>query len=475
MWEVIDKKQRPIYRQIMDQVMKNIENGNLDANVPLPSERKLAVIFQTNRTTVVRALDELRDLGVLISRRGSGRFVNQTEWGRYSVPRVNWRELFSQRYEQIDDSYEKMIEVGKLNPYFLDLFSSEMPTDLLPNVQFPAYSMNEIIEKEQQITCLGYLPLVAKIKNYLIEKFYFDFTKTQLLVTSGGQQAIFLILQTILSSGDAIAVEAPSFFYRLSLFKATGIRLFGVPMDREGIELDKLEVLIKKNKLKAVLVNPNFQNPTGKVMSQKRREALVTLCRNYQLPIIEDDVFSDLSFHDSEKHKPTAIHSIDPENVLYVGSLSRVLGQTTKIGWIVGLRSFIDRLAKAQEMMEFSMSIFPQNVAMTVFEESYSTKIAIVREELYKRSLTLVEWEKTQNFFEVWPIYGGYYAWITWKGQQLTRDIAEELIRSGLGIAPSFLFGEETNGLRINFSRLTEERLPFFQAEMAKLAKRLSV
>lgn len=57
----------------------------------------------------------------------------------------------------------------------------------------------------------------------------------------------------------------------------------------------------------------------------------------------------------------------------------------------------------------------------------------------------------------------------------MTRDIAEELIRSGLGIAPSFLFGEETNGLRINFSRLTEERLPFFQAEMAKLAKRLSV
>lgn len=197
MWEVIDKKQRPIYRQIMDQVMKNIENGNLDPNVPLPSERKLAVIFQTNRTIVVRALDELRYLGVLISRRGSGRFVNQTEWGRYSVPRVNWRELFSQRYEQIDDSYEKMIEVGKLNPYFLDLFSSEMPTDLLLNVQFPAYSMNEIIEKEQQITCLGYLPLVAKIKNYLIEKFYFDFTKTQLLVTSGGQQAIFLILQTI--------------------------------------------------------------------------------------------------------------------------------------------------------------------------------------------------------------------------------------------------------------------------------------
>ena len=144
MWKEIDKTKGPIYRQMMDQIMKNIENGNLAPGERLPSERKLAAAFRTNRTTVVRALDELRDLGVLTSRQGSGRYVNQTEWGKFSVPRINWRELFSQRYEQVDDWYEERIKEVKKQPDFLDLFSSEMPNKLLPDVQFPAHTMADI-------------------------------------------------------------------------------------------------------------------------------------------------------------------------------------------------------------------------------------------------------------------------------------------------------------------------------------------
>ncbi len=146
-----------------------------------------------------------------------------------------------------------------------------MPNKLLPDVQFPAHTMAEMITEEQKMMDLGYLPLVEKIEGYLSDEFQFDFSRTQLLVTVGGQQAIFLILQTLLSNGDAVAVESPSFFYRLALFRATGTRLFGIPMDDEGIDLAILEKSIQKNKIKAVLVNPNFQNPTGKVMSQKRR------------------------------------------------------------------------------------------------------------------------------------------------------------------------------------------------------------
>ncbi|MBF8807904.1 MAG: PLP-dependent aminotransferase family protein [Enterococcus lacertideformus] len=474
MWEIVDKKHGTIYRQIMEQIMSNIEKGKLIPGDPLPSERKLAQAFQVNRTTVVHALDELRDLGVLVSRRGSGRYINQTQWGRFLAPRVNWRDLFSQRYEQADDGYENRMIEEKKQTGFLDLFSSEMQKELLPNILFPAYSMEAVLEEEQQMTYLGYRPLVKEIKEYLVEKFYFDFSTTDLLITSGGQQAIFLILQTILSNGDAIAVETPSFFYRMSLFKAAGIRLFGVPMYHEGIDLEKLELSIQKNKFKAVLVNPNFQNPTGKVMSQKRRKELVTLCQKYQLQIIEDDVFSDLSFHTIDRRRLTSIHSIDPENVLYIGSLSRVLGRTTKVGWIVGLRSFIAKLANAQEVMEFSMSIFTQMAARSVFEESYDTKIEVVRKELYQKSRLLIKWAKGQSFFKLSAIDGGYYAWITWEGRKLTKVIAEELIHSGLGIAPSFLFGEDIRGLRINFSRLNENQLLFFKSKMAELAQRLA-
>ncbi|MFS0987501.1 PLP-dependent aminotransferase family protein [Enterococcus durans] len=469
MWKEIDKTKGPIYRQMMDQIMKNIENGNLAPGERLPSERKLAAAFRTNRTTVVRALDELRDLGVLTSRQGSGRYVNQTEWGKFSVPRINWRELFSQRYEQVDDWYEERIKEAKKQPDFLDLFSSEMPNKLLPDVQFPAHTMAEMITEEQKMTDLGYLPLVEKIEGYLSDEFQFDFSRTQLLVTVGGQQAIFLILQTLLSNGDAVAVESPSFFYRLALFRATGTRLFGIPMDDEGIDLAILEKSIQKNKIKAVLVNPNFQNPTGKVMSQKRRNDLVVLCRKYQVPIVEDDVFSDLSFREVEK-SPVSIHSLDPENVLYVGSLSRLLGKTTKIGWIIGPQTLIFKLAKAQQMMEFSMSIFTQIAATAVFEESYDAKLALVRNQLQEKSLLLQKWAQKQNFFNVWPIKGGYYAWVTWEGKKMTAEIASEAVAKGLGVAPSWLFGRETNGIRINFSRLDQDRMIVFAKRMEELA-----
>lgn len=157
------------------------------------------------------------------------------------------------------------------------------------------------------------------------------------------------------------------FFYRLPLFKALGTRLFGIPMDDQGIDLVELEEAIHKHKIKAVLVNPNFQNPTGTVMATERRQRLVALCRKYQLPIIEDDVFADLAFSPEKQASIAPIHAIDPENVLYVGSLSRLLGETTKIGWIVGPTILIQRLSEAQKMMDVSLSIFTQMAATAVF------------------------------------------------------------------------------------------------------------
>lgn len=472
MWQKIDKAQGPAYRQMMDQIMRKIEQGELNQGERLASERKLAEAFGVNRSTVVHALEELRALGILTSKQGSGRYVNQTEWGKFSIPRIDWRQLIAHRYEQSINHYEEKINRGKKQTSeFLDLYSSEMPNELLPDFQFPSYSLADILMEEKRMNRYGYLPLKEKITGYLKEELQLTFAADQLLVTGGGQQAIFLILQTILSSGDAIAVESPSFFYRLPLFKAAGIRLFGVAMDEEGIDLKQLETSILKNQVKAVLVNPNFQNPTGKVMSQKRREALVQLCRRYQLPIIEDDVFTDFSF--SEMNEVQPLRLLDPDNVLYIGSLSRVLGRTTKIGWVLGPETLIARLANAQEMMEFSLSIVSQMLATSVFDEAFLSKMSLVRQQLVKRSQRLIDWSKEQTFFELHPIKGGYYAWLTWEGKQLSTEIADELIAQGLGIAPAQLFGEEVNGLRLNFSRLSEEELPKFSELMNQAAEML--
>ena len=168
MWGKVEKKQGPIYRQIMEQIMREIESGRINPGDQLESERKLGQFFGVNRSTVVHALEELRELGVLTSKRGSGWFVNQTEWGKFAVPRIDWRRMISPRYEQTD-WYEQKIKEAKQSQktLFLDLYASEMPDELLPNFEFPSYSLEEILAEEKEMDLLGYTPLRNKIKQYL--------------------------------------------------------------------------------------------------------------------------------------------------------------------------------------------------------------------------------------------------------------------------------------------------------------------
>ncbi|MBO1298763.1 MULTISPECIES: PLP-dependent aminotransferase family protein [unclassified Enterococcus] len=470
MWTKVNKNKGSAYQQVMDQIVKKIESGQLQPGDKLPSERLFADFFGVNRTTVVHALDELKGLGILESRRGSGRFISSLTWGDFSEPRIDWRQLISARYGKIVDTYGEKVKEASRKSDFLDLYSSEMPVDVLPNVEMPNYTLEGIIKEEQAVSVFGYQPLMAQIRERLVKTNGFSFKKSQLLVTGGGQQAIFLILQTILSVGDAIAVESPTFFYGLPLFKALGTRLFGIPMDEHGIDLDRLEEAILKHKIKAVLVNPNFQNPTGTVMSAERRQHLVVLCRKYKLPIIEDDVFSDLAFSPETQAAISPIHAIDPENVLYVGSLSRLLGETTKIGWIVGPAILIQRLSEAQKMMDVSLSIFTQMAATAVFDSSFEQNMTSLRQRLETNSQLIREWIDSQDFFQLAPLSGGYYAWLTWNGGKMTKALAERLLREGVGVAPGYLFGEE-KGLRINYSRLERQHLPLFIAQMDKLRR----
>ncbi len=119
MWQKIDKAQGPAYRQMMDQIMRKIEQGELNPGERLASERKLAEAFGVNRSTVVHALEELRALGILTSKQGSGRYVNQTEWGSFPFRESIGVNLFLIDMSKSMNRYEERINRGKKQPVFL--------------------------------------------------------------------------------------------------------------------------------------------------------------------------------------------------------------------------------------------------------------------------------------------------------------------------------------------------------------------
>lgn len=147
-------------------------------------------------------------------------------------------------------------------------------------------------------------------------------TEQSIMITSGAQQALHLIVQCLLNPGDAVAFESPSHCYSLPLFQSAGIRIFPLPVDEHGINPDDVQELYRKHRIKMIFLNPNFQNPTGTMLHPNRRKKLLSLCADLRIAIVEDDPSSLLTL---EKKQPCpTLKSIDENGtVIYVHSLSK--------------------------------------------------------------------------------------------------------------------------------------------------------
>lgn len=470
MWELPEKQATPLYQQIMEQIIDYIQTGTLQPGDRLPAERKLADYYQVNRSTVVHALDELVSLGWVIRRQGSGTIVNEGNWGRSTTPRVDWRSLFTQKIRPKEPFVEKVQNLRK-DPAALDLYSGELPLNLIPDFRFPSYTWEELLLEEQKQSPLGYQPLQQVVCQRIKQEQKIDISANQVLITSGAQQAMFLLLQVMLQSGDSVAIEDPSFLYSLPIFATAGIKLYGVEMDQAGMRIDKLEQLILTKKIKLILTNPTFQNPTGSTMSAKRRQELIDLSRKYQLPIVEDDVFSELNFGEI----PPSLKELAPHQVIHLGSLSKIFGSSIKIGWIVADQDLIQQLSEAKQMMDFSISVFPQVIAHTALtDQQFNANRQALATELQNRARGFYEAaQRIATDWQVSGIDGGIYVYLTWRHQVLTRKDWEIFLQEKLLVAPSFLFGNDTMSMRVNYTRMDQDDRRVFFRKLQAISKAL--
>lgn len=467
MWELNTTKKIPVYQQIMEQIIEYIQTGQLTPGDRLPSERKLAASYRVNRSTVVHALEELVSLGWIIRQQGSGTLVNEGRWGRSATPRMNWRQLLSRETPRMEPYLVELQELQK-DSQVLDLYTGELPLELIPDFQLPAYTWEELLIEEKKQKELGYPPLQTIICERLAREQGLKIETNQVLITSGAQQALFLLLQIMLEAGDSVAIEDPSFLYSLPIFDTAGVRLYGVPMDEEGMQIEALEQLILAKRVKLIIVNPTFQNPTGNTMTLTRRKQLIALSEKYQLPIVEDDVFSELNF----EQLPPSLKVLAPHQVIHLGSLSKVFGSSIKIGWIIADQDLIQRLAEAKQMMDFSISVFPQVVAYTAltdqsFEKNRHSLISTLEQ---KRNCFNQYAQYVADDWEISSIDGGLYVWVRWRHQKLTRKDWALFLQEKLLVAPSFLFSNDTMAMRVNYTRMTEEECHTFFVKLQKIS-----
>ncbi|GMA53572.1 GntR family transcriptional regulator [Alicyclobacillus contaminans] len=467
-WKLDKTKKEPLYQQLLRQIISSIQQGELTPGQRLPAERKLAETLNVNRSTVVHTFEELTSLGWVERRQGSGTHVTQGQWGNRQPAIYQWRTLFSRPLLK-EDPYVTQLKEQKENPNSLDLYTGDLSNDLIPDFKFPAMTWEQMMQEEKLNTSTGYIPL----KEQIFQHFFQDISQKgqDLLITAGSTQGISFLIQALLSPGDVIATEDPSFLFSLPLFAAQGVSLKGIKQDQKGINCQALEELIQKNKIKLLYLNPNHQNPTGVTMTLKRRKEVIQICQKYHLPIIEDDVFRELSF---ETLTPS-LKSLAPDQVIYLGSLSKIFSSSIKIGWLFAPQPLIKSLANAKRSIENQTDLLPQLLATAALSQhNYKKQQLRLSQQLQNRRQNFLN--ILQSFQDDWkfsPIDGGLYYWVTWRQKNLTRNDWQLFLKERLLVAPSFLFSNETSSMRINYTHLNEDNGKIFKQKLSSITRNL--
>lgn len=452
----------PLYKQIAEQMEQRIGNGEFPPGSFLPSERSLANELHVNRSTVVAAYDELQAAGVVERKQGSGTIVSQDIWGLARTRIPNWRHLTETGSFRPNLPLIRKIRKETQAQELIDLASGELSADLVPHA-----SLKKLMTADDFPAHLGYEhplgneSLRATLCQHMKEWRKIEAAPSSVMITSGAQQALHLVVQCLLKHGDAVAIEDPSYCYSLPLFRSAGLRVFPLPVGPKGIDPDQLAELHRKHRLKMVFVNPNFQNPTGTLLSLERRLGLLEFSAENGIPLIEDDPYSLSSF--AGEHVPT-LKSLDRHGtVLYISSLTKIVASGLRIGWIVGPQTVIERLADAKQQFDFGHSIFPQWLADRFLASAdFADHIELLRSQLADRRDQLLQSLRHHFPDRVEAIVpeGGIHLWCSLSGEWSEQRLLAESVKRGVVFVPGHLFGQKHGFLRFTFGRVRTEQIP---------------
>lgn len=454
----------PLYKRIFMLIEAYIKQGLLVADERLPSERRLAQLLEVDRSTVVHALDELCEHGILRRKLGSGTYINQQKVPLLTSPMINRRppmRLLANKSQY----HQKMVEVRRQaiqsKSAYSDLANGDLPIELLPQLTLPAMTQQELIQQERALDAnlYGLSTLKQQIIHYMHYHFAMKVNMNDILITSGTQQSLFLISQGLLKSGDTIGVESSSYFYSLPLFRSVGLRLTPIACDQQGITISGLALACARQRIKWIFINPIFQNPTGKIMGTTRKKQILAYCQQQHIHIVEDDACSALYFHHDLDRSPLKKYDCN-QQVIYLGSLSKYIGHHIRIGWIIAPAAVVQQLAEIRQFIDAGLSILPQLLAENYLAYHFQSHQAMLRLTLAKRQQQLHQF---LNFF--YPEHfsyqlalGGLHLYLRFKqtNRYKQQNFLNQWLLKNIFVMEGSQFGDSADYLRLSYGHFNK-------------------
>ena len=285
-----------------------------------------------------------------------------------------------------------------------------------------------------------------------------------IVVTTGAQQALDLIGKIFIDPGDLIAVEAPAYVGALTAFGAYEPRYVTIDLDDDGMVVEQLEqALVRGDRPKFVYTVPNFGNPAGVTMSHDRRRRLVELCREASIPIVEDNPYGLLRF---EGDRLPTLRTLDPDNVIYLGTVSKTFAPGVRVGWALAEQSVVQRLVLAKEAADLCGSNLTMLLTERWFadEERWRSNLAtLVDTYRSRRDAMLTAIDESFPGGAMWTNpAGGFYVWVTLPSWVDTRALLAAAVEHRVAYVPGTAFYPDDRGsnqMRLAFCYPTEERI----------------
>jgi DNA-binding transcriptional MocR family regulator len=291
-----------------------------------------------------------------------------------------------------------------------------------------------------------------------------DADPDDIVVTTGAQQALDLLGKIFIDPADLVAVEAPAYVGALTAFGAYEPRYLPIEVDDDGMIVDHLEeALLRGERPSFVYTVPNFSNPAGVTLSYARRRQLIALCREASIPIIEDNPYGLLRF---DGEPLPCLRTLDPENVIYLGTVSKTFSPGVRVGWALAEQSVVQRLVLAKEAADLCGS----NLNMLVTERWFSdderwraTLSALVDTYRSRRDTMLEAIEEHFPGAATWTRpSGGFYVWVTLPAWLDSRSMLAAAVERRVAYVPGTAFypdGRGTDQLRLAFCYPTDARI----------------
>lgn len=444
----------PLVEQVEQGIRERIARGELRGGERLRSIRTLANDLAVSRNTVIEAYDRLMAKGLIRSRQGSGYFVENaapglvTPGGSSNPQEAN--EIIDNLWHLFDDQTNQLkLGCGWLPENWRD------QDDI-------SYAIRQVARQDSAgvfnySTPLGSANLRENLQRRL-KVLNIDVATQQIMLTTGASHALDLLIRYLLKPGDVVLVETPGYYNLFGLLKLQGIRMISVPRTPQGPDLDELERLLTIYKPKLFFLNSVFQNPTGTTITPSTAHRILQLAEKFDFLVVEDDIYADLQSDISIR-----LAALDKlRRVIYVGSFSKSLSCSLRVGFIAAAPAMIQNLVNVKMLTSISSSRFSEEV-VTVMLENGSYRKSLER---LRRRLEL-QMTKTLSLLEGngWCVFarpsGGMFIWARRPDISDSSVIVAAAKRRGISLSPGSVFTPDMDDcpwLRINVTYASDPR-----------------